>query len=81
VDYKGKSGGLFSYIDGYRWSLKQKFPFAAAEGKIVKVEVIGFERGGITTSLKQRPALKASVSTRDEAAELQGATPAGESGQ
>ncbi len=65
VEYAGKSGGLFNYVAGYKWNLKQSFSFQAQEGKVVKAEIVGYERGGLTTQLKDKPALRANIQVRD----------------
>ena len=52
--YRG-NGGLFSYVDGYRFKLKSSFTFYAQKGRIARVSVVGHERGGITTDLRDKP--------------------------
>lgn len=52
--YRG-SGGLFSYVDGYRFKISSSYTFYASKGRIVKVAVVGHERGGLTTSLEDKP--------------------------
>lgn len=55
--YQG-TGGLFSYLKGYRFKITSKYTFYASRGRIIKLEVTGYERGGITYSLEERPAIK-----------------------
>lgn len=52
--YRG-SGGLFSYVDGYRFKISSSYTFYASKGRIVKLSVVGHERGGLTTSLEDKP--------------------------
>ena len=52
--YRG-DGGFFSYVDGYRFKIKSSYTFYASKGRIVRVAVIGHERGGVTTSLEDKP--------------------------
>ena len=52
--YRG-SGGLFSYVDGYRFKISSSYTFYASKGRIVKVAVVGHERGGLTTSMEDKP--------------------------
>jgi hypothetical protein len=52
--YRG-SGGLFSYVDGYRFKISSSYTFYASKGRIVKVSVVGHERGGLTTSMEDKP--------------------------
>ena len=52
--YRG-SGGLFSYVDGYLFKIKSNNTFYASKGRITRVAVVGHERGGLTTSLEDKP--------------------------
>lgn len=55
--YRGSSG-LFTYVEGYRFQIKANFDFSAVQGKILYIESIGYEKGGITTSMEERPAIQ-----------------------
>ncbi len=48
-------GTLFSYIDGYQFKVRSTHSFVAAKGRILRIRAIGFERGGMTTRLDQKP--------------------------
>ncbi len=52
--YRG-NGTLFSYIDGYLFKIRSNYTFYASKGRITRVKVVGYERGGITTDLEQKP--------------------------
>ena len=52
--YRG-SGGMFSYVDGYRFKLKSNYTFYATKGRITRVAIVGHERGGLTTSMEDKP--------------------------
>ena len=52
--YRG-SGGMFSYVDGYRFKLKSNYTFYATKGRITRVAIVGHERGGVTTSMEDKP--------------------------
>jgi len=55
--FKG-SGGPFTYVDLYRFTLRGSHTFTAADGKETRVEVIGHERGNpVTTRMQDRPAI------------------------
>lgn len=73
--YQGQGFGFFSYVKGYRFKVKSSYTFTAEEGKITRIDVVGFERGGITTSLEDRPAVRYDIKveklTPDKAKTLQ----------
>ncbi len=56
--YRGEGAGLFSYLDGYAFHLKDSFTFTTEQGKITTNKVVGFEKGDFTTSYVERPALR-----------------------
>jgi len=56
--YQGQGYGFFSYVKGYKFKVTSSYTFTAEEGKIITVKIVGFERGGITTSLEERPAVR-----------------------
>ncbi len=53
--YRGNGFGIFSYLRGYVFTLRSSHTFHAEEGKRIQVKVIGREKGGIATDLKDRP--------------------------
>ena len=56
--YQGNGYGVFSYIKGYKFTVKGSHTFTAAEGKQTQMKVVGFEKGNpITTDPKDRPAI------------------------
>ncbi|GAB4293717.1 MAG: hypothetical protein Kow0090_08140 [Myxococcota bacterium] len=59
--YSGNGRGIFTYLDGYRFKVKSSYVFQAQEGKITEVKVVGYERGGLTLDLKDRPAVRYDV--------------------
>ena len=58
--YRG-NGTLFSYIDGYVFKIRSNYTFFAAKGRISRIKVVGFEKGGITTDLEQKPYVRYEV--------------------
>ncbi len=54
LTYRG-DGTVFDYIDGYQFRVRSTYTFQAAKGRITEVQVVGFERGGMTTSLEEKP--------------------------
>ena len=58
MTYRGNGFGIFSYLRGYVFNLRSSHTFNAEEGKLVRVRVVGYEKGGITTDLKDRPDIR-----------------------
>ncbi len=58
MTYRGNGFGIFSYLRGYVFNLRSSHTFHAEEGKLVRVRVVGYEKGGITTDLKDRPDIR-----------------------
>jgi hypothetical protein len=57
MTYSG-AGSLFTYLKGYKFKITSKYTFYASRGRIVKLEVIGYERGGPTYTLEEKPGIK-----------------------
>jgi hypothetical protein len=58
MTYQGEGYGFFSYVKGYKFKVTSSYTFTAEEGKVITVKVVGFERGGISTPLEERPAVR-----------------------
>ena len=58
--YKG-TGKIFTYLKGYKFKITSKYTFYASQGRIVKLEATGYEKGDFTYSLEDRPAVKFKV--------------------
>ena len=58
MTYRGNGYGIFSYLKGYVFNLRSSHTFRAEEGKLVQVKAIGYEKGGVTTDLKDRPNIR-----------------------
>jgi hypothetical protein len=56
--YRGHGYGVFSYLEGYKFKVQSSYTFNAEAGKQTTVKIVGFEKGGITTDLKDRPAVR-----------------------
>lgn len=66
--YRGHGYGIFSYLEGYKFKLQNNQTFNAEAGKVTTVKVVGFEKGGITADIKDKPAIRFDVSsTKDQA--------------
>jgi hypothetical protein len=55
--YKG-TGKVFVYLQGYKFKITSKYTFYASQGRIVKIQAVGFLKGDFTYSLEDRPAVK-----------------------
>jgi hypothetical protein len=77
--YRGGGFGLFSYLEGYKFRVQSAYTFNAEPGKAMTVKVVGFEKGGLTAELKDRPAVRYDVDLqREERAERVGGPDAAE---
>jgi len=64
--YRGHGYGVFKYLKKYKFTVKSSHTFTVDEGKGLTIKVIGFERGGTTTPLEDRPALDFQVNVAKE---------------
>jgi hypothetical protein len=55
LEYVGQGHVLFPYMEGYRFKVWTSHTFTAAEGKVLKLRVTAYERGGPTTPMGERP--------------------------
>jgi hypothetical protein len=62
---RGHGYGVFSYLRGYQFEVKQTHSFSVTEGKEVELDVVAWEKGGVTTPLEQRPAVRYLEKLRD----------------
>ncbi len=58
IQLRGHGYGVFSYLRGYRFEVKSSHSFTVTEGKTIRVDVTAWEKGGVTTPLEQRPAIR-----------------------
>ncbi len=56
--FRGHGYGIFSYLKGYKFTVRSSHTFTAGEGRQTAITVRAFEKGNITTELKDRPAIK-----------------------
>jgi hypothetical protein len=61
VGYRGHGYGVFKYLTKYTFQVTGSHTFTVEEGRGVRVEVVGYEKGGATTPLEKRPALEFKV--------------------
>jgi hypothetical protein len=61
--YRGHGYGIFSYLEGYKFKLQSNQTFNAEAGKVTTVKVVGYEKGGITADIKDRPGIRYDISS------------------
>lgn len=64
--YRGNGFGVFSYLNDYQFKIKSSHTFVAEEGKQTTINVVGYEKGGLATELKDRPAVRYDVEVQKE---------------
>ncbi|MCK6550384.1 dihydrolipoamide acetyltransferase [Myxococcota bacterium] len=74
--YRGNGYGVFSYLQGYTFKIKSSYAFTAEEGKITNLKIVGYEKGGITTDLKDRPAVRYEMEVKQDVSGPAAAQPA-----
>jgi uncharacterized small protein (DUF1192 family) len=73
--YRGHGYGVFSYLEGYKFKVQSAYTFNAEPGKAMTIKVVGFEKGGITAELKDRPAVRYDVDVQREEPSQRSAAP------
>jgi hypothetical protein len=58
VNLQGNGYGVFSYLRGYRFEVRSSHSFTAVEGKTMNLQAVAYEKGGVTTPLEERPAVR-----------------------
>lgn len=67
VVYRGHGFGVFSYLEGYKFKVQSSYTFNAEAAKVTTVKIVGFEKGGITSDLKDRPAIRYDIQVTKDA--------------
>jgi hypothetical protein len=55
LTYKGHGYGVFAYLSGYTFDSRSSHSFTAPENGAVKLSSVGYERGNMTTEMRERP--------------------------
>jgi hypothetical protein len=63
--YVGTGYGVFSYLKGYSFTLKGAQAFSSDAGREVTIKGQAYEKGDVTTELKDKPALKMENAVKD----------------
>jgi hypothetical protein len=58
LQLRGNGYGVFSYLKGYKFKVPSSHSFTVSEGKTLKLDVIAWEKGDVTTDLTDRPAVR-----------------------
>jgi hypothetical protein len=56
--FRGHGFGVFSYLKDYKFKAQSAYTIEAAPGKVVTLKVVGYEKGGFTSELKDRLNIK-----------------------
>jgi hypothetical protein len=80
LTYRGHGYGIFSYLEGYKFKVQSSYTFNAEPGKVSNIKVVGFEKGGITAEMKDRPAVRYDVDVQREEPTRKGTVPAAAEG-
>jgi len=64
LQLRGNGYGVFSYLKGYRFKVPSSHSFTITEGKTLKLDVIAWEKGDVTTDLTDRPAIRFTENVR-----------------
>ncbi len=58
LNLQGNGYGVFSYLRGYKFEVRSSHSFTAVEGKTMNLQAVAYEKGGVTTPLEERPAIR-----------------------
>jgi hypothetical protein len=64
LQLRGNGYGVFSYLKGYKFKVPSSHSFTISEGKTLKLDVIAWEKGDVTTDLTDRPAIRFTENVR-----------------
>jgi len=76
LQLRGNGYGVFSYLKGYKFKVPSSHSFTITEGKTLKLDVIAWEKGDVTTDLTDRPAIRFTENVRSGTATTESAPPA-----
>jgi len=70
--YRGHGLGPFKYMDKYTFTAQGSHTFTVDEGKTVKVDAVGYEKGGPNTPTEKKPDIKFTTTNVQPAAPAAG---------
>jgi hypothetical protein len=56
--FAGHGHGVFAYLKGYRFEVVKQLRFTLKTDRDVELTVVGYEQGGVTTPVEERPAVR-----------------------
>jgi hypothetical protein len=65
--FRGNGFGVFSYLRAYVFNVQSSYAFTAEEGKLTTVRAVAYEKGGFTTDLPDRLAIRYDVEVKQDA--------------
>lgn len=65
ADYQGNGYGVFSYLKGYRFKAFARYPIELPDARSRVLRCIGYEKGGATTPLEERPQIRCETTIAD----------------
>lgn len=74
LQFRGHGFGVFSYLEGYKFKVQSSYTFDAEAGKVTNIRIVAYEKGNITTDLKDRPAVRYDLERSTDAAPKRGGT-------
>jgi hypothetical protein len=75
--YRGHGFGVFKYLEGYKFTVQSSYTFNAEGAKVTTVKVVSYEKGGLTTDLKDRPSVRYDIEVAKDAAMKNPSSPPG----
>lgn len=57
LEYQGQGFGIFSYLNGYTFEARSSHNFTAPENGALRLMSSGFEKGNISTEMRDRPSV------------------------
>jgi hypothetical protein len=55
--------GFFPYAEGYKFQIQSSFQFDVEQGKMNRIDIVGFERDAFLTAFEERPAIRYEIRT------------------
>lgn len=63
LELRGNGFGVFSYLNGYKFKVQGNCNFIAEEGKVSRLRIISYEKGGLQRNFLERPAFRCDLVT------------------
>ncbi len=63
--YRGSGYKMFSYLEGYRFTVQSTYAFLVEEGKTTDLEVVAYPKDGLQHAYEDRLDVRFTVSTKD----------------